>query len=298
MADETCGRRAVRASGSMAGLRLRGISSHGAIRRSLCDGAIAWCEASAAASAAGRQRQYYRAAPVGRVLRVQRRRRWHGRCRRAVGIATQVEVSTGAHREAESLPDPDAEQESIRPSARPGPLQQPSAAAPAPRRRLLLRQARRARQLYLRAGGGRRPRRRDGRVRYARGRAARWHQLDGKRPPHGAEDDGAGGELARWLTTSFTRSDFVVLKMDVEGAEASIIPALVDANATRLIDVFLWECHTSKLPRKPLYKRWPQHSKRTPCALLERVLTEHGVSIVYLEPYDFQHNSTGRWSDG
>jgi len=104
--------------------------------------------------------------------------------------------------------------------------------------------------------------------------------------------------IARWLTTSFTRSDFVVLKMDVEGAEASIIPALVDANATRLIDVFLWECHTSKLPRKPLYKRWPQHSKRTPCALLERVLTEHGVSIVYLEPYDFQRNSTGRWSDG
>ena len=104
-------------------------------------------------------------------------------------------------------------------------------------------------------------------------------------------------DVARWLRASFTAADLVVLKMDVEGAEAQIIPALVDANATALIDVFLWECHTSKLPRKPLYRRWPHHSRLTPCALLSKVLKENGVGVVYLEPYDFQRNSTGRWSN-
>lgn len=31
--------------------------------------------------------------------------------------------------------------------------------------------------------------------------------------------------------------------MDVEGAEHLILPALLDAGATDLIDVLLWECH-------------------------------------------------------
>ena len=43
--------------------------------------------------------------------------------------------------------------------------------------------------------------------------------------------------------TQLAQEDFVVLKMDVEGAEIDILPKLLSTNASSLIDVFLWECH-------------------------------------------------------
>ena len=50
-------------------------------------------------------------------------------------------------------------------------------------------------------------------------------------------------DVVAWIERSFGVADFVVLKMDVEGAEAEIVPKLLATNATRLVDVFLWECH-------------------------------------------------------
>jgi len=34
-----------------------------------------------------------------------------------------------------------------------------------------------------------------------------------------------------------------VLKMDVEGFEHKLVPSMLEANLTGLIDVFVWECH-------------------------------------------------------
>jgi hypothetical protein len=46
------------------------------------------------------------------------------------------------------------------------------------------------------------------------------------------------------MERSFIESDWVVLKMDIEGAEHDVVPALLRSErARRLIDVFLWECH-------------------------------------------------------
>lgn len=49
--------------------------------------------------------------------------------------------------------------------------------------------------------------------------------------------------MVSWMRESFVEDDFVIVKMDIEGAERNIIPKLLATNASRLIDVLLWECH-------------------------------------------------------
>lgn len=80
-------------------------------------------------------------------------------------------------------------------------------------------------------------------------------------------------DFSAWMAASFTSADFVVLKMDVEGGEHSIIPKMVRDDTLRLVDVFLWECH--HMP-----KWW--HS---PCHKLLRMLRDHGVGTIYEDPY-------------
>ena len=50
-------------------------------------------------------------------------------------------------------------------------------------------------------------------------------------------------DTARWIQQSVRPEDFFVLKMDIEGFEHKVIPAMLKANLTGLIDVFAWECH-------------------------------------------------------
>ena len=80
-------------------------------------------------------------------------------------------------------------------------------------------------------------------------------------------------DLAGWLLESFRVEDFVVLKMDVEGAEHEIIPRLLRTNASRLVDVLLWECH--RLPNMPLC------NDRAVAMQLRR----SGVAHIFREPY-------------
>lgn len=79
-------------------------------------------------------------------------------------------------------------------------------------------------------------------------------------------------DVGAWLASSFTRADFVVLKMDVEGAEQQIIPRLIELNASALVDVFLWECHPG---------RGSGHAK---CHVLESALRASGVGAIFREP--------------
>lgn len=83
--------------------------------------------------------------------------------------------------------------------------------------------------------------------------------------------------MVQWLVDSFDESDFVVLKMDVEGAEMEIVPKLLETNATRLVDVFLWECHA----------KWKGVKGKCQCAAWEEGLRRAGISRVYREPYRF-----------
>lgn len=82
----------------------------------------------------------------------------------------------------------------------------------------------------------------------------------------------AAVDLAGWLRAHFSEADFLVLKMDVEGAEHDVIHRLVELNATRIVDVFLWECH----PR----------TGRPACREHGRNLKKAGVRFLAQEPYD------------
>ena len=84
-------------------------------------------------------------------------------------------------------------------------------------------------------------------------------------------------DVVQWLLSSFGVDDYVVLKMDVEGAEMEIVPRLLESNATALIDVFLWECHA----------KWRGPAGKCQCAAWEEALRRSGVSSVYREPYRF-----------
>ena len=80
-------------------------------------------------------------------------------------------------------------------------------------------------------------------------------------------------DLSAWLKASFTKADFVVLKLDVEGGEHRIIPKMIADGTLALVDVWLWECH--HMPR----------SWKSPCHKLRKQLRDHGVRTIYEDPY-------------
>jgi len=90
-------------------------------------------------------------------------------------------------------------------------------------------------------------------------------------------------DLVGWLISSFSVADFVVLKLDVEGAEADIVPALLSSNASRLVDVLLWECHM----------RRRGNAGRCRCLAWEEALRANGVRYIYRDPYPFKPHDFG-----
>ncbi|XP_022107633.1 uncharacterized protein LOC110988446 isoform X2 [Acanthaster planci] len=53
-------------------------------------------------------------------------------------------------------------------------------------------------------------------------------------------------DLARWIKDTFTVDDYVILKLDVEGAEYDILRNMVDHGAFKYIDKFYGEYHDSQ----------------------------------------------------
>lgn len=53
-------------------------------------------------------------------------------------------------------------------------------------------------------------------------------------------------DVPSWITRSFNRSDYVVVKMDIEGAEHKVISKLVELGGLALIDVLALECHHAR----------------------------------------------------
>ena len=84
-------------------------------------------------------------------------------------------------------------------------------------------------------------------------------------------------DFSSWLSRHFCRADDVAVKMDIEGAELEIVPKLLATNATRLLDVFLWECHA----------KWKGVKGKCQCVGWEEELRRAGVRRVYREPYRF-----------
>lgn len=85
-------------------------------------------------------------------------------------------------------------------------------------------------------------------------------------------------DVVRWLSESFSVDDFVIAKMDVEGAENDIVPALLATNAARLIDVLLWECHLSIRGGA---------AGKCQCQSWDRALLAAGIKQIFHDPYPF-----------
>ncbi|KAJ3082559.1 hypothetical protein HK102_001603, partial [Quaeritorhiza haematococci] len=50
-------------------------------------------------------------------------------------------------------------------------------------------------------------------------------------------------DIASWLLRNFAREDFVIVKMDLEGAEFEVLPHIFRSKAFRVVDVLLVEWH-------------------------------------------------------
>lgn len=50
-------------------------------------------------------------------------------------------------------------------------------------------------------------------------------------------------DFPSWLNQSVTEEDFVVLKLDVEGAEHAILLEMIRSGIIKKVDVLKWECH-------------------------------------------------------
>jgi len=95
------------------------------------------------------------------------------------------------------------------------------------------------------------------------------------------EADVIAADTVSWMVNNFREDDYVVLKMDVEGAEFGILHGLYKANKLPLIDVLAYECHAWVTDGPP-----PMQT----CADLTKVLdSEHIMALVEgsgYTPYD------------
>eukprot|EP01062_Namystynia_karyoxenos_P043674 TRINITY_DN31983_c0_g1_i1.p1 TRINITY_DN31983_c0_g1~~TRINITY_DN31983_c0_g1_i1.p1 ORF type:complete len:478 (+),score=134.74 TRINITY_DN31983_c0_g1_i1:80-1435(+) len=86
-------------------------------------------------------------------------------------------------------------------------------------------------------------------------------------------------DLAAWLLNHTSDADFVVLKLDVEGAEHALVPHLLRTGAARRVDELFFECHKGKkdpvLPR-PTVGQKPRYPS---CAKLVQALRAEGVLV-------------------
>eukprot|EP01001_Neometanema_parovale_P007511 NODE_3810_length_1159_cov_102.952703_g3623_i0.p1 GENE.NODE_3810_length_1159_cov_102.952703_g3623_i0~~NODE_3810_length_1159_cov_102.952703_g3623_i0.p1 ORF type:complete len:120 (+),score=2.82 NODE_3810_length_1159_cov_102.952703_g3623_i0:761-1120(+) len=80
-------------------------------------------------------------------------------------------------------------------------------------------------------------------------------------------------DIARYLQENFQLNDFVVCKMDIEGAEYSVIPRLLQTDAVRLVDELFLECHYWELSMLPTVRTRQWHH----CHAMLRRLRQRGV---------------------
>ncbi|KAI9100974.1 FkbM family methyltransferase [Phlyctochytrium arcticum] len=81
--------------------------------------------------------------------------------------------------------------------------------------------------------------------------------------------------FAKFLIDNFAVEDYVVVKMDIEGAEYEVLPHLWNTGAYKLIDVLLVEWH-------PHHPAWPK-AKQDPALSIAREFVKEGM---YVPEYD------------
>ncbi|EXB78513.1 hypothetical protein L484_011136 [Morus notabilis] len=89
-----------------------------------------------------------------------------------------------------------------------------------------------------------------------------------------------GFDFADWLKKTVSRSDFVVVKMDVEGTEFHLIPRLIKTGAMCLVDELFLECHYNRMQRCCPGERSVKYEKTyDQCLDLLKLIRESGVLV-------------------
>ncbi|RDX58462.1 hypothetical protein CR513_62222, partial [Mucuna pruriens] len=89
-----------------------------------------------------------------------------------------------------------------------------------------------------------------------------------------------GFDFADWLKRTVSKTDFVVMKMDVEGTEFDLIPRLFETGAICLVDEIFLECHYNRWQRCCPGQRSPKYEKTyDQCLQLFTSLRQSGVLV-------------------
>ncbi|QCE03248.1 S-adenosyl-L-methionine-dependent methyltransferase [Vigna unguiculata] len=89
-----------------------------------------------------------------------------------------------------------------------------------------------------------------------------------------------GFDFADWLKNTFSKNDFVVMKMDVEGTEFDLIPRLFETGAICLVDEIFLECHYNRWQRCCPGQRSPKYERTyDQCLQLFTSLRQSGVLV-------------------
>ncbi|GJN31198.1 hypothetical protein PR202_gb19563 [Eleusine coracana subsp. coracana] len=87
-------------------------------------------------------------------------------------------------------------------------------------------------------------------------------------------------DLAEWMTRTFSEQDYVVVKMDVEGAEFDLVPRMLDTGAICLVDELFLECHYNRWQRCCPGVRSPKYRNTyDECLQLFTQLRNRGVLV-------------------
>lgn len=114
-----------------------------------------------------------------------------------------------------------------------------------------------------------------GRIQYSPRVSQKSSWLD--RCDHRAEVQGL--DVSEWIRSMVREEDFLVVKMDVEGAETDLVPKMVDTGAICLVDELFLECHYNRWQRSSPHRSPKYNRTYQDCVSLFRSLRRRGVLV-------------------
>eukprot|EP00250_Pteridium_aquilinum_P014121 c21796_g1_i1 orf=248-1825(-) len=88
-----------------------------------------------------------------------------------------------------------------------------------------------------------------------------------------------GFDFADWLINTATADDYVVMKMDVEGAEFDLLPRMMETGAICLADELFLECHYNRWQRSSPFRTTKYGRTYGDCLSLFEALRGNGVLV-------------------
>lgn len=111
------------------------------------------------------------------------------------------------------------------------------------------------------------------------GRIQSRSSLDGSRSSGKQFKTVQGFDFADWLINTVTADDYVVMKMDVEGAEFDLLPRMMETGAICLVDELFLECHYNRWQRSSPLRSTKYGRTYENCLSLFESLRNNGVLV-------------------